>query len=82
MTALVLNSLSYSTNLLEYIGNTIKKTLQGIMVGWMIARQAHVNSVIASHLIKTAEYKDTNYQSLLAELNYKSIQQIHKEFGE
>ena len=87
MTAIALN---YSKSLIEgflavlkIVLNGAKKTLQGIMVGWMIARQTQANTHIARMLIESGEYKsgDHNYYTLLADLNRKTIDNIHKEFG-
>ena len=73
MTALVINSLNFSTSLFEKIWAGLTKTIQGIMVGWMISRQYHVNKVIATQLWNSGEYRkqDYSYYTLLAELNQK-----------
>ncbi len=83
MTALALQSLSFSTKVLEKVGTFLKKTLQGIMIGWMVARQTQANRHIADLLMRSGEYRkgEHNYYTLLADLNQKTIQNIHKEFN-
>ena len=83
MTALALQSLSFSTKVLEKVGTILKKTLQGIMIGWIIARQTQANRYVAQQLIQSGEYNkgEYNYYTLLAELNQKTIDQIHEEFS-
>lgn len=77
MTTLVLN---YSQSLLERALSGLKKTLQGFMVGWMIARQTSVNSTVAEQLIRAGEYQNEDYHWLLADLNARTIASIRKEF--
>ena len=83
MTALVLNSLNFSTNLFEKIFDkiwvTLTKTLQGMMIGVMVARQTQANQYIAQQMIKYGEYRQDDYYHLLHELNRKTISNIHKE---
>ena len=83
MTALALQSLSFSTKVLEKVGTILKKTLHGIMVGWLVARQTQANRYVAQQLIQSGEYSkgEYNYYTLLAELNQKTIDQIHEEFS-
>jgi hypothetical protein len=81
MTQLALTSLNYSANLLDVIYKGVKKTLQGIMIGYMIARQTSANEKVAQMMIHTGEYRQDDYWSLLNDLNYRTIQNIHKEFG-
>lgn len=78
MTTIALN---YSTKILEGSWNVVKKTLQGMMIGYMIARQTEANRVVVQQLINAGEYKQDMYWTLLQDLNYKTIQQIEKEFG-
>ena len=78
MTTIALN---YSTKILEGSWRVVKKTLQGIMIGYMIARQTEANRVVVQQLINAGEYKQDMYWTLLQDLNYKTIQQIEKEFG-
>ena len=77
MTTLVLN---YSQSLLERIFNGLKKTLQGFMVGWMIARQSAANATVAEQMIRAGEYRNEDYHWLLANLNARTIASIRKEF--
>ena len=82
MTALALQSLNFSTRVLEKIGTFQKHTLRAIMVGWMIARQTQANSHLARILMDSGEYNrnEHNYYTILAELNRNTIDNIHKEF--
>ena len=84
MTAIALN---YSKSLIEgflavlkIVLNGAKKTLQGIMVGWMIARQTQANTHVAQQLINAGEYRQSDYWTLLNDLNARTIASIHKEF--
>jgi len=54
-----------------------------MMVGWMIARQTQANTHLARILIDSGEYNrgEHNYYTILADLNRKTIDNIHKEFG-
>ena len=79
MTQLALTSLNYSANLLDVIYKGFKKTIQGIVVGWMIARQTQANQKTAEMLCKY-EYTQQDYHWVLADLNSKTIAQIRKEF--
>ena len=80
-------ALSYSKSLLEglygilkIVGRGAKKTLQGIMIGYMIARQTEANRLVAQQLINAGEYRQSDYWTLLNDLNVRTIQSIHKEF--
>lgn len=77
MTTMVLN---YSQSLLEGLWSGLKKTLQGIMIGYMIARQTEANRLVAQQLVNAGEYRQSDYWSLLNDLNARTIQSIHKEF--
>ena len=77
MTTLVLN---YSQSLLEGFWSGLKKTLQGFMVGYMVARQCQANRYVAEQ-ISRYEYNGDNYWVILNDLNQKTIKQIHEEFG-
>ena len=83
MTTLALQSLNFSTKVLEKVGTILKKTLQGILIGWMIARQTQANQYLAKILIQSGEYQkgEHDYYSLLSELNQKTISDIHEEFN-
>ena len=81
MTALVLNSLNYSTNLLEAVTGFFKKLFQGVMLGIMISRQTQTNQYTAAQLCKY-EYAENDYHWVLADLNARTIAQLRKEFGD
>ena len=51
------------------------------MIGWMIARQTQANQHVARQLISHGEYRQDDYWTLVSDLNRKTIQNIHKEFG-
>lgn len=78
MTTIALN---YSQNLLNGIWSKFKILLQGIMIGYIMARQAQANERIARLMIH--EYRDTGHtvQSLAHELNVKSLKKIREEFN-
>ena len=82
MTALALQSLSFSTKVLEKLGRILKKTLQAMMLGWMIARQTQANTHLARILMDSGEYNrsEHDYYKIRADLNKKTIDNIHKEF--
>ena len=77
MTTLVLN---YSQSLLEGLWRGFKNTLKGMMIGYMIARQQSANRYVAEQVSKY-EYNGKDYWVILNDLNQKTIEQIHKEFG-
>lgn len=77
MTTIALN---YSRSLLSILFNGVKKTLQGMMIGIMIARQTQANHYVAQQISKY-EYGGQEYYRILADLNRSTIQNIHKEFG-
>ena len=77
MTTLVLN---YSQSLLEGLWRGFKNTLKGMMIGYMIARQQSANRYVAEQVSKY-EYNGKDYWVILNDLNKKTIEQIHKEFG-
>ena len=61
--------------------NAVKKTLEGIMVGYMIGRQCEANKQVAQQMINVGEYRQDDYYELLSSLNTKCIQSIRAEFG-
>ena len=77
MTTLVIN---YSQNLIVEFWSKIKSTLKAVMIGYMVARQTSANRHVAQQLSKY-EYNGDNYWMILNDLNKKTIDQIHKEFG-
>ena len=83
MTTLALQSLNFSTKVLEKVGTSLKNTLRAMMIGWMIARQTQANTHLARILIDSGEYNrsEHNYYTILADLNRKTINNIHEEFG-
>lgn len=81
MTAIALQSLSFSTKLLSGLYNGLKKTLQGVMIGYVLARQTSANRYVAQQLIDTGEYRQDQYHEVLNKLNQQAIASIHKEFG-
>jgi len=79
MTALALN---YSQSLFNGFWRVLKKTLQGIMVGYLVARQTQANQHVAQILINAGEYRQEDYYVLLADLNHKTIRSIHEKFDD
>ena len=77
MTTIALN---YSTRILEGVWVGIKKTLQGVMLGYAIARQTQANRYVAEQLSRY-EYNGENYWIILNDLNQRTIQELQKEFG-
>lgn len=61
--------------------SAIKKTLEGIMVGYMIGRQCSANKIVAQQMINVGEYRQDDYYDLVHQLNAKCIQSIRAEFG-
>ena len=62
------------------VWSAIKKTLEGMMVGYMIGRQTSANRMIAQQLINVGEYRQDDYYNLVAALNAKTITSIESEF--
>ena len=77
MTTIALN---YSTRILEGSWNVVKKTLQGLMLGYAIARQTQANRYVAEQLSRY-EYNGENYWVILNDLNQRTIQELQKEFA-
>ena len=76
MTTIALN---YSKSLLEGLLGGVKKTIQGVMIGMMIARQTQANQEVARQVSKY-EYNGKNYWQILHQLNAATINSIEKEF--
>lgn len=76
MTTIALN---YSKSLLEGLFGSVKKTIQGVMIGMMIARQTQANQEVARQVSKY-EYNGKNYWQILHQLNAATINSIEKEF--
>lgn len=77
MTTIALN---YSQNLLNGFLRVIKKTLQGIMFGYIMARQNQINHRIAQQMIHEFRREGHTVESLHAELNQRSMTKLKKEF--
>lgn len=58
----------------------LRKTLEGMMIGWMIGRQTSANRHVAQQLINIGEYRQDDYYNLLSDLNSKTIASIKSEF--
>ena len=52
------------------------------MVGYMVARQTQANPHVAQILIDAGEYRQEDYYVLLADLNRKTISDIHQKFDD
>lgn len=78
MTTAILN---YSQSLVEVAFNGFKNILKAIIVGYMLARQAQANQVVARELIRIGEYRNTEYWSLVNKLNTQTNEQIKKEYN-
>ena len=79
MTALALN---YSQSLFNGVWRAFKKTIQGIMIGYMVARQTQANQHVAQILINAGEYRQEDYYTLVHQLNQKTIQSIHEKYND
>ena len=80
MTAIALQSLNFSTKILNGFFNGVKKTLQGIMFGYILARQTKANAYIERQLIHEYRREGHTVESLEAELNAQSLERLKKEF--
>lgn len=79
MTALALN---YSQSLFNGLWRVLKKSIQGIMIGYMIARQTQANHHVAQLLINSGEYRQEDYYNLVHQLNQKTIESIHEKYDD
>jgi hypothetical protein len=79
MTAL---ALSYSQSLFNGFWRVLKKSIQGIMIGYMIARQTQANHHVAQLLINSGEYRQQDYYNLVHQLNQKTIESIHEKYND
>lgn len=77
MTTIALN---YSQNLLNRFWRVFKNILQGIMFGYIMARQNQINHRIAHQMIHEFRRGGHTVESLHAELNQRSIERLKKEF--
>tara|TARA_B110000483_G_C17782778_1_gene384325 strand:+ start:293 stop:517 length:225 start_codon:yes stop_codon:yes gene_type:complete len=69
MTTIVLQGFSVASN---SVFSAISGFFGSVTAAIQLSRQVKANEQIAGYLLK--EYPDHTYQSLLAELNYKTIQ--------
>jgi hypothetical protein len=74
MTTLVLN---YSQNLFEAFCEKLNSTFDSFGKAIRVSRQLEANRQIARWMLH--EYKDHTYESLLAELNFKTLQDIYND---
>ena len=85
MTTIALNystkALALTNHVVKVIARGVKKTLQGIMIGYMIARQTEANKLVAQQLVDAGEYRQHDYWTILNDLNARTIASINKEFG-
>lgn len=79
MTALALNYSQKLTHLIEVVLKAVKKTLEGIMVGYILARQNQANFDLARRMLH--EYPGHTVESLHAELNRKTLDSLKKELN-
>lgn len=79
MTALALN---YSQSLFNGFWRLLKKSIQGVMIGYMIARQTQANHHVAQLLINSGEYRQEDYYNLVHQLNQKTIESIHEKYND
>ena len=77
MTTIALN---YSQNLLNGFLRVIKKTLQGMMFGYIMARQNQANALLARQMIHEFRREGHTVESLHSHLNTQSIARLKKEF--
>lgn len=76
MTTIALN---YSQSLFNSFWRVFKNILYGIMVGWIMSRQAKANEYIARQMIH--DYRGHTVESLTNKLNVESLSKIRKELG-
>ena len=77
MTTIALN---YSQNLLNSFASVLKKTLQGIMIGYILARQTQANARLARIMIHEYRREGHTVDSLTHELNAKTLKSVWAEF--
>jgi hypothetical protein len=80
MTALALNYSQKLWHLIEVVFNGLKKTLQGMMVGYILARQNQANFDLARRMLH--EYPEHTLASLHAELNRKTLDSIKSHYND
>ena len=67
MTTLALQSLSFSTKVLEKLLSSLKVTLSAMLIGYQVGRQKAANRQIAPMILH--EYPHHTLESLLSEMN-------------
>ena len=70
MTALALQSLNFSTKILEKFIKSLKITLSAMLIGYQVGRQKQVNRLIVPMILH--DYPGHTFESLLSELNSKA----------
>lgn len=78
MTTIALN---YSQNLLNRFWRVLRNILQGMMIGWIMARQSQANYHIARQLICDYRSEGHTVESLHHKLNIESLNRVKREFG-
>lgn len=70
MTTLAIQSLNFSTKILEKLLNSLKVTLSAMLIGYQVGRQKQVNRQIAPMILH--EYPHHTLESLLTEMNVRA----------
>jgi hypothetical protein len=76
MTTLVLQSQNFLWKNLRSLLEGTKKTLSGIMLGYILARQNQVNYQVAMQM--RHEYPNMTVEQIHAELNRKTLESVTK----
>ena len=74
MTALAMQSLSFSTKVLEKFWKGLVTFLAKTMIGWQMARQMQANWQIA-HMLQH-EYPGKSVQEIAVELNSSTLEEV------
>lgn len=77
MTAIALQSLSFSTKILEKLWKGLVTFLAKTMIGWQMARQASANWQIAEML--KHEYPNMTVYEIRDDLNRKTLQEYKEK---
>ena len=70
MTTLAIQSLNFSTKVLEKLLNSLKVTLSAMLIGYQVGRQRQANRQIAPMILH--EYPHHTLESLLTEMNVRA----------
>ena len=70
MTTLAIQSLNFSTKVLEKLLNSLKVTLSAMLIGYQVGRQKQANRQIAPMILH--EYPHHTLESLLTEMNVRA----------